>query len=133
MQEPTLFSRIISGEIPSHTIYEDSQTLAFMDIHPVADGHVLVISKTQVEFVWDLTLSDYTALMTTVQKVALRLRDVIGTPYVGEMVVGTDVPHAHVHVIPFTETSQLKRTLDSSTAEPDHEALATLAEKLSFS
>jgi len=133
MQEPTLFSRIISGEIPSHKIYEDSQTLAFMDIHPVADGHVLVISKTQVEFVWDLNSSDYTALMATVQKVALRLRDVIGTPYVGEMVVGTDVPHAHVHVIPFTETSQLKRTLDSSTAEPDHEALAKLAEKLSFS
>jgi histidine triad (HIT) family protein len=133
MQEPTLFSRIISGEIPSHKIYEDSQTLAFMDIHPVADGHLLVISKTQVEFVWDLNSSDYTALMATVQKVALRLRDVIGTPYVGEMVVGTDVPHAHVHVIPFTETSQLKRTLDSSTAEPDHEALAKLAEKLSFS
>ena len=133
MQEPTLFSRIISGEIPSHKIYEDSQTLAFMDIHPVADGHVLVISKTQVEFVWNLNSSDYTALMATVQKVALRLRDVTGTPYVGEMVVGTDVPHAHVHVIPFTETSQLKRTLDSSTAEPDHEALAKLAEKLSFS
>ena len=133
MQEPTLFSRIIGGEIPSHKIYEDSQTLAFMDIHPVADGHVLVISKTQVEFVWDLNSSDYTALMATVQKVALRLRDVTGTPYVGEMVVGTDVPHAHVHVIPFTETSQLKRTLDSSTAEPDHEALAKLAEKLSFS
>lgn len=132
MQEPTLFTRIITGEIPSHKVYEDDLTLAFMDIHPVAEGHVLVISKAQVEFVWDLEPADYDALMRTVQKVGRRLREVIGTPYVGEMVIGVDVPHAHVHVVPFTQTHELKRTLETATSETDHDALATLAEKLRF-
>ncbi len=103
-----------------------------MDIHPVAEGHVLVVSKVQVEFVWDLESDDYTALMSTVQKVGRRLRDVIGKPYVGQVVVGTDVPHAHVHVVPFTQTYELKRTLESGKAEADQVALAVLAEKLRF-
>jgi histidine triad (HIT) family protein len=132
MQEPSIFTRIINGEIPCHKVYEDDKTLAFMDIHPVAEGHVLVVSKKQVEFVWDLDPADYSALMSTVQKVGLRLRDIIGKPYVGQVVVGTDVPHAHVHVVPFTETYELKRTLDSATGETDHDALAALAEKLRF-
>ena len=132
MQEPSIFTRIINGEIPCHKVYEDDKTLAFMDIHPVAEGHVLVVSKKQVEFVWDLDPADYSALMSTVQKVGLRLRDIIGKPYVGQVVVGTDVPHAHVHVVPFTETYELKRTLDSATGETDHGALAALAEKLRF-
>ncbi len=132
MQQPSIFTRIINGEIPSHKIYEDDKTLAFMDIHPVAEGHVLVISKVQVEFVWDLEPTDYDALMRTVQKVGRRLRDVIGKPYVGQVVVGTDIPHAHVHVVPFTQTYELKRTLESGTAESDHGALAALAEKLRF-
>jgi len=130
--QDSIFTKIIKGEIPSHKIYEDDKTLAIMDIHPVADGHVLVISKTQVEFVWDLSVDDYTALSLTVQKVALRLREVVGKPFVGEVVVGTDVPHAHIHIVPFTETHELKRTMETATAETDHEALAILAEKLRF-
>lgn len=130
---PSIFSQIVSGDIPSHKIYEDERTLAFLDIHPVAEGHVLVIPKTEVEFVWDLEEADYTALMATVQKVGRRLREVIAKPYVGEVVVGTDVPHAHVHVVPFTETHELKRTLDNATLPTDHEALAALAERLRFS
>lgn len=126
----TIFTKIVKGELPCHKVYEDERTLAFLDIHPVAEGHMLVISKAQVEFVWDLSDEDYAAIMRTVKKVALRLREIIGKPYVGEMVVGTDVPHAHIHVLPFTETRELKRTLDSATAEPDHEALAALAEQL---
>ena len=133
MQEPTIFTRIVNGEIPCHKVYEDERTLAFMDIHPVAEGHVLVISKKQVQFVWDLEPEDYQAVMATVQKVGRRLREVIAKPYVGEVVVGTDVPHAHVHVVPFTETHELKRTLETATAETDNAALAALAEKLYFS
>lgn len=132
MQQPSIFTLIINGEIPCHKVYEDDKTLAFMDIHPVAEGHVLVVSKVQVEFVWDLESDDYTALMSTVQKVGRRLRDVIGKPYVGQVVVGTDVPHAHVHVVPFTQTYELKRTLESGKAEADQVALAVLAEKLRF-
>jgi histidine triad (HIT) family protein len=132
MQQPSIFTKIINGEIPCHKVYEDDKTLAFMDIHPVAEGHVLVISKRQVEFVWDLDPEDYQALMATVQKVGLRLREIIAKPYVGQMVLGADVPHAHVHVVPFTEVREIKRTLESATAETDHVALAALAEKLRF-
>ncbi len=132
MQEPSIFTKIINGEIPCHKVYEDENTLAFMDIHPVAEGHVLVISKRQVEFVWDLEPQEYQALMASVQKVGRRLLEVIKKPYVGQMVLGADVPHAHVHVVPFTQVHEIKRTLESATAETDHAALATLAEKLRF-
>ena len=130
--EDTIFTKIIKGEIPCHKVYEDEKTLAFMDIHPVAEGHVLVVSKNQVEFTWDLPSDDYLALSSTVQKVALRLREIIGKPYVGEMVIGTDVPHAHIHVIPFAKTRELKRTLESFESETNHEQLAELAKKLYF-
>lgn len=132
MQEPSIFTKIINGDIPVHKVYEDERTLALLDIHPVAEGHTLVIPKVQVEFVWDLDDDDYRAVMSTAKKVALRLREVIGKPYVGEMIVGTDVPHAHVHIIPFAETHELKRHLENSTAEPDHATLEKLAERLRF-
>jgi len=130
--QDSIFTKIIKGEIPCHKIYEDDKTLAFLDIHPVNDGHTLVISKSQVEFIWDLTPEDYLAVGSTVQKVGLRLREIMGTPYVGQMVVGTDVPHAHIHVVPFTKTEELKRTLESATADTDQEQLAIIAEKLRF-
>jgi len=130
--EDSIFTKIIKGEIPSHKIYEDDKTLAFLDIHPVAEGHILVIPKTQVEFVWDLNEDDYAALTRTAKKVALRLRDVVGKPYVGEKIIGTDVPHAHIHLIPFTETVDLHHSPDLN-AEPDHETLAALASRLRFS
>lgn len=132
MSEPSIFTKIINGEIPSHKVYEDDKTLCFLDIHPVNEGHALVVPKVQVEFVWDLSPEDTAALYETVRKVGLRLREVLGYPYVGQMVVGTDVPHAHVHVVPFNETQELKRTLESATAEPDHAALSALAERLYF-
>jgi histidine triad (HIT) family protein len=132
MQE-SIFTKIIKGEIPSHKVYEDELTLAFMDIHPVAEGHVLVVSKREVEFVWDLPDEDYQAVMATVKKIALRQREVLDKPYVGEMVVGTDVPHAHVHVVPFREVKELKRTLNPiDQSDPDHISLAAIAEKLRF-
>lgn len=132
MSEPTIFTKIINGEIPCHKIYEDEKTLAFLDIHPTMDGHTLVIPKKQIEFVWDLDDDDYQALMNTVKKVGRRVRDVIGTKYVGQMVIGTDVPHAHIHILPFNETREMKRTLETAIAEPDHERLAAIAEKLYF-
>lgn len=129
--EPSIFTKIINGEIPSHKVYEDERTFAFLDIHPVQPGHVLVVPKNQVEFVWDLPLADYQALMQTVQMVALRLREVLNASYVGEQIVGVDVPHAHVHVIPFSEVAQFRMRPDMS-AEPDHVALAEMAKQIAF-
>jgi histidine triad (HIT) family protein len=127
--EASIFTRIINGDIPSHKIYEDAWSFAFLDIHPVQPGHVLVVPKKQVEFVWDLEPSDYQAVMATAQKVAQRLREVLGVPYVGEQIIGVDVPHAHVHLIPFS-TVQEFRTQPDMAAEPDHEALSAMASRL---
>lgn len=129
--EETIFTKIIKGEIPSHKVYEDDKTYTFLDIHPVQPGHTLVIPKRQIEFVWDLPADDYRGLMEAVQKVALRLRDVMGTRYVGERIIGVDVPHAHVQLIPFNTVDELKLPQDMD-AEPDHTSLAELAKKLAF-
>ncbi len=129
--EDSIFTKIIKGEIPCHKVYEDEKTLAFLDIHPVQPGHTLVIPKAQVEFVWDLETEDYAALMAAVQKVARHLRDVLGMPYVGTQVIGVDVPHAHVHVIPFHTTEEFRHNADMS-SEPDHNSLAEMAKKLAF-
>lgn len=127
--QDSIFTKIIKGDIPSHKIYEDDHTYAFLDIHPIAPGHTLVVPKKQVEFVWDMDDEDYQAIMATVKKIALHLRQTLGVPYVGEQVIGVDVPHAHVHLIPFTSVVDYHHIPDTN-AEPDHAALAALAEKL---
>lgn len=129
--EDSIFTKIIRGEIPCEKIYEDDKTFAFLDIHPIQPGHVLVIPKKQVEFLWDLDDEDYQAVMATAKKVAQHLREVLGVPYVGVKVMGTDVPHTHVHLVPFTTGAQYHNQPDLN-AEPDHEALAAMAEKLKF-
>lgn len=129
--QDSIFTRIIRGEIPCHKIYEDEKTFAFLDIHPIQPGHTLVVPKKQIEFLWDLSDEDYSAVMTSVQKVARRIREVLNSKYVGLQVVGVDVPHAHVHIIPF-ETTQQFRAIPDSSNEPDHSQLAEIASKLMF-
>jgi histidine triad (HIT) family protein len=130
MQE-SIFTKIIKGEIPSHKIYEDEFTFAFLDIHPKTSGHCLVIPKKQVQFVWDLADEDYAALMSTVKKVALRIREVIKPQLVGEQIIGDEVPHAHVHIFPFNNIEEFRKIPDMDT-EPNHEALSNMAKKLAF-
>ncbi|MDB5171225.1 MAG: hypothetical protein JWO35_919 [Candidatus Saccharibacteria bacterium] len=127
----TIFTKIINGEIPCHKIYEDEKTFAFLDIRPRQPGHTLVIPKNPVEFVWDLPAEDYAALMATVQKVAKRIREVMPAPFVGEEIVGVDVPHAHVHLIPFSTTYELIQE-PSATDLPSNDELAEVARKLAF-
>jgi histidine triad (HIT) family protein len=127
----SIFTKIIKGEIPSHKVYEDDLVLAFLDIHPVVPGHTLVIPKKQVEFVWDLPDEDYRAVMDAAKKVALHLREVLGTTYVGEQIVGIDVPHAHVQLIPFNTAAEYRKPQDMD-AEPDHGALAKMAKVLAL-
>lgn len=129
--EDSIFSKIIRGDIPSHKIYEDKRVLAFLDIHPQAEGHVLVIPKVQVEFLWDLSDEDYRAVTDAAKKIALHLRTTLNVPYVGEKVIGVDVPHAHVQLIPFTRSEEYVGMADM-TKEPDHAHLAELAAKLRF-
>lgn len=127
--QDSIFTKIIKGEVPCHKVYEDDQTLAFLDIHPSVPGHTLVIPKQQVESIWDLEPADYTALMATVKKLGTHLRQVLPQQHVGIKVVGIDVPHTHVHLVPFNTASEYQRPNDM-TSEPDHEALAKMAEKI---
>jgi histidine triad (HIT) family protein len=127
----SIFTKIIKGEIPSHKIYEDDKTFAFLDINPTQPGHTLVIPKSQVEFIWDLSDEDYRALMETCKQVARRVREILGAKYVGVKVIGEEVPHAHVHLIPFNHASQYFERRPQS-PEPDHTALADMAKRLAF-
>lgn len=129
--QDSIFTKIINGEIPSHKIYEDDDVLAFLDIHPVMPGHTLVIPKKQIEFVWDLDDETYTKLTLAARKIALHLREILDAEYIGEQIIGVDVPHAHIHLIPFTDAIDFHQEADQS-KEPDHAALARMAELLSF-
>jgi histidine triad (HIT) family protein len=127
--QDSLFTKIIKGEIPSFKIYEDDHVVAFLDIHPISLGHTLIVPKTQVEFLWDLNDEQYVAVMAATKKVALHLRTTLGVPYVGEQVIGIDVPHAHVHLIPFTTAKEYHNNPDQA-VDPDFETLATVAKRL---
>ena len=129
--QDSLFTKIIKGEIPSHKIYEDEFVFAFLDIHPVTQGHTLVVPKQQVEFVWDLDAEYYRSLTDATQKIAKHLREALSVPYIGEQIIGVDVRHAHIHLIPFTKAEEFHKEADGS-AEPDHAILAELAQRISF-
>lgn len=129
--QDSIFTLIIKGEIPSHKIYEDENTYAFLDIHPISEGHTLVVPKKQVEFLWDLEDDDYQHLMGSVKKIALHLRKVMRVPYVGVQVVGVDVPHAHVHLIPFTNSKEYHNHPDHD-AVANHEELAKVVAKIAL-
>lgn len=129
--QDSIFTKIIKGEIPSHKIYEDDDVVAFLDIHPVMPGHTLVVPKKQIEFVWDLDDETYAKLMLASKKIAFHIRDILETEYVGEQIIGVDVPHSHIHLIPFTHAGDFHREADQ-TLEPDHAALARMALLLSF-
>ena len=96
----TLFSKIIAGKIPSYKVAEDAYCIAFLDIHPNTKGHVLCVPKNPTDKLFDLSEKDYNRLMTFSRKVALALRKAVPCKRIGISVVGLEVPHAHVHLIP---------------------------------
>lgn len=106
----SIFSKIIGGEIPSYKIYEDDKTYAFLDINPETKGHTLVVPKLEVDKIYELPDEDYEALMRTVKKLSIHMEKVLGTRTLWK-VIGTDVPHAHVHLLPFDETWEHGKTL----------------------
>lgn len=107
---PSVFSRIIAGEIPSYKIYEDEKTYAFLDINPEVKGHTLVVPKVEVDKIYELSEEDWSALWASVKKIAAHMEEVTGRRTLMK-VIGTDVPHAHVHLTPFDETWEHGRTL----------------------
>ena len=112
----SVFTKIINGEIPCYKIYEDDKTLAFLDINPETPGHTLVIPKTEVDKIYDLSLEDYDALMHSVKKISKHMEKVLGARTIWK-VIGSDVPHAHVHLLPFDESWYQNRRIDLTPEE----------------
>jgi len=96
----SIFSKIIAGEIPAYKVAESDQFIAFLDILPLAKGHVLCIPKKEIDYIFDMEDADYLALMHFSKKVAKGIKQVIPCQKVGVAVIGLEVPHAHVHLIP---------------------------------
>ena len=96
----SIFSKIIAGEIPCYKIAEDNEFFAFLDINPLVKGHTLVIPKREVDYIFDLDETTLAGLMIFAQKVAKGIKAAIACSRVGVSVIGLEVPHAHVHLIP---------------------------------
>ncbi len=103
----SLFTKIVKGEIPSYKIAEDENCYAFLDIAPLALGHTLVIPKREVDYIFDLEDEELAHLHLFAKKVAKAIRSVIECKKVGVAVIGLDVPHAHIHLVPLQQVGDL--------------------------
>lgn len=103
----TIFSRIASGEIPSYKVAEDARHYAFLDINPIAAGHTLVIPRREVDYIFDLEPEELAELMKFAQKVAKGVKAATGCARVGIAVIGMEVPHAHIHLVPLNSEGDL--------------------------
>ena len=124
----SIFSKIVAGEIPCYKVAENDDCFAFLDINPVAKGHVLCIPKKEVDYIFDIDDELYSKLMFFSKKVAKGLKKVCPCIKVGMAVVGIDVPHAHVHLIPLNKPADLNFSKHVEMAPAE---LAELAEKIS--
>ncbi len=97
---PTIFSKIAKGEIPCYKVLEDENYLAFLDIFPVAKGHVLVIPKKETDYIFDLSDADLSGLVLFAKKVAVAMEKALPCKRIGVAVLGLEVPHAHIHLVP---------------------------------
>lgn len=102
----SIFTKIIERQIPAYVVAEDEDNIAFLDINPLSVGHTLVIPKKEVDYLFDLDEDVYTSLNLFAKKVAIAVKQVTGKR-IGTAVIGLEVPHAHIHLIPFTQMSEL--------------------------
>ena len=124
----SIFSKIISGEIPAHKVAETADFLAFLDINPLVEGHVLVIPKKEVDYIFDIDDETYAGLMIFAKIVAEGVRKAIPCKQVGVSVIGLEVPHAHVHLIPMNAVSDMNFSREK--LNPSAEQLAETAQKI---
>ncbi len=103
----TIFSRIINGEIPCYKIAENDKFFAFLDINPLMKGHTLVIPKKEVDYIFDIEDNDLGEMMIFAKQIANRIKDVIPCVKVGVAVIGLEVPHAHIHLVPMQKEGDL--------------------------
>lgn len=124
----SIFSRIVSGEIPCHKVAETDNFLAFLDVMPLVHGHVLVIPKRETDYIFDLDSEEYKGLWVFAQQVAIGLKSAIPCKRIGIAVIGLEVPHAHIHLVPMNEIGDINFTRPK--LKPSQEELASVAEKI---
>lgn len=124
---PTIFTKIINGEIPCHKILENEKFLAFLDIRPVKKGHALVIPKKEVDYLFDMDDPELGELMAFAKKAAKKIKKVVPCLKIGVMVAGLEVPHAHVHLIPIEKVFDLNF---ANAKQVSNEELAKLADQI---
>ncbi len=124
----SIFSRIIAGEIPCYKVAEDENYLAFLDIMPLRMGHVLVIPKKETDYLFDMDDNDLSGLMVFAKKVAKALKTVVPCTKVGVSVIGLEVPHAHVHLVPMNAMNDMN--FANAKLQPAPEELAEMAAKI---
>jgi histidine triad (HIT) family protein len=125
----SVFTRIVNGEIPSHKVAETANCLAFLDVFPLAPGHVLVIPKQETDLIFDLETELYTELHLFARDVAKAIKKVIPCRRVGVAVIGLEVPHAHIHLVPLNQINDINFTREK--LKPSQEELASVARKIS--
>ncbi|MFM8432946.1 MAG: HIT family protein [Bacteroidota bacterium] len=103
----SIFTRIINGEIPAYKVAEDERYLAFLDISPLAPGHTLVIPKIETDYIFDIGSEEYAGLWLFAQRVSHAVRKAVPCKRVGVAVIGLEVPHAHIHLIPMNRVSDM--------------------------
>ena len=114
----SIFTKIVNGEIPAYKVAEDENYLAFLDIFPVAKGHVLVILKKEVDYIFDLNDDLYIGLQLFAKKIAAGLKKAIQCKKVGVLFLGVEVPHAHIHLIPMQNENDLLNFSDKKKFTP---------------
>jgi histidine triad (HIT) family protein len=120
----SVFTKIINGEIPCYKVAEDDIFFAFLDINPNAKGHTLCVPKKEVNKIFDLDEDTYNGLMAFSRKVAIALEKVVECERIGMTVIGLEVPHVHVHLIPLTTMEDARFTTKASLEKEEFEALA---------
>lgn len=120
----SIFTKIVNGEIPAYKIAEDENYLAFLDVNPNAKGHTLCIPKQEIDKIFDMDEELYLGLMKFSKKIAVALEKTVPCKRVGIAVVGLEVPHAHVHLIPLNEMDEMRFINKVSLSKEEFEALA---------
>ncbi len=128
----TVFSKIAAGEIPSYKVAEDENYYAFLDINPIAEGHTLVIPKKEVDYIFDLDDETYLGLCAFAKKVAAALKSAIPCKRIGVAVLGMEVPHTHIHLVPLQSEKDLDFSAEKKqlSSERFAEIAAAIASKM---
>ena len=124
----SIFTKIIQGEIPCYKIAENDHFLAFLDVFPLVHGHILIVPKKETDYIFDIEDSELSAMMVFAKKIAKAQKDAVPCKRIGVAVIGLEVPHAHIHLVPMNTANDVNFT--QAKIKPTSEELAEMAERI---